>query len=40
VRGSSKGRYQDVGSYEWRGTGRTQRNMEGDSGSDNGPKWP
>jgi len=38
--GPSKGRPQNARSTEWRRTGSTQRSMEGDSGSGNGPKWP
>jgi len=36
----SQRRPQNVGSSERRRTGRAQRSMEGDSGSDNEYKWP
>jgi len=36
--GLSQGEPQNVRSAEWRRTGGIWRSMEGDSGSDNGPK--
>lgn len=40
MRGTSQGRLQDVGCYEWKITGRAQRNMQEDGGSGNGPTLP